>query len=357
MMPSRGYVLSAFLALAMSTSGALWAQSPKEQARIDFETAKLALQQGKPDAALKKFEAVMAALGDFPELDYYAASAALQAGDLEAARRYKERCFAAADPGFRKGALYPKLIQLSAQLEAQSTASADQLAALGLDHWSERRAALVAKLDDCYTDYDLLVPGAITQSRMTTSEVSSNPDFNQPSESTVSEVELLSADVSDGRLVKRTRGEGRENAEWFACTEQGLVRAGDPHAPETQFQTEGLHFPRRPRPGLSWTVKGGNKEASSTDVYTIQSQGPVTVAGRQLMSWLVTDENTMIMNHGGRNRTSMTRTGRYWWVEGLGVVKSESTGHSTHYHGDKVITSTSTFSWELLSVRVPPFKP
>ena len=72
-----GLLLSACLLFA--TAPEALAQTPQQRARIDYEAAKLALEQNRPDVALEKLEKVIKTLGPLPDLHALAAEAALQA--------------------------------------------------------------------------------------------------------------------------------------------------------------------------------------------------------------------------------------------------------------------------------------
>jgi tetratricopeptide (TPR) repeat protein len=109
----------AFLAVFLSAGvlGPAFAQTELDKARIDYEAAKLALQQDQPAVALAKFEQVLAVLGEQADLLCLAAQAALAAGRDDKAREYQRRAFTVADDEFKASPGYKRLIEISARLD------------------------------------------------------------------------------------------------------------------------------------------------------------------------------------------------------------------------------------------------
>lgn len=95
-------------------------EDPETQARIAFETGRLALEEGSGAIALERFELAVDILGPIPELLYYCAEAAYLAGNTESAQSYADRALEAADSAFRTSPDFQRLILLKARLELQS---------------------------------------------------------------------------------------------------------------------------------------------------------------------------------------------------------------------------------------------
>ncbi len=112
-------VLLGALALVALPGGSALAQTAEERARIDYEAAKIALEQKRPDVALEKLEKVIGTLGKLPDLLYLSAEAAYQAKKIPRAKELSSETFAAADAAFRKTPEYKALIALSAKIELE----------------------------------------------------------------------------------------------------------------------------------------------------------------------------------------------------------------------------------------------
>lgn len=111
---TRRFALGALLCVAFLPA---LAQTPQEKARIDFETAKKALALGDASAALRRFESVLATLGSFPEIELWAAKAAVALKDFPTAKKHIKEAFASADAQFKQSPEYQSLVSLAADVD------------------------------------------------------------------------------------------------------------------------------------------------------------------------------------------------------------------------------------------------
>lgn len=121
-MRARCFVLLALLAVSIAPS---FGQSPEDRARIDYETARLALEAGNHAVASRKLESVIQVLGEQPELLSLAAQCYLSLDQLETASRYVERAFAASNEDFRATAAFDRLVTIAAALDLKKAAVAN----------------------------------------------------------------------------------------------------------------------------------------------------------------------------------------------------------------------------------------
>lgn len=136
----RGFLsagLTLVLSLALTQEGT--AQSAEERVQIDYEAAKMALEQKRPEQALEKFEKVIATLGHLPDLLYLAAEAAFQAGKVERAQDLISATFAVADTSFKSSAAYKSLIALAAKIELEGP----EVAAQAQGYWIDLQTSLM----------------------------------------------------------------------------------------------------------------------------------------------------------------------------------------------------------------------
>jgi tetratricopeptide (TPR) repeat protein len=135
---------------SLLSAGVAPAQTPEEKARIDYSAAKHALAQGKPAIALAKLEKVVEVLGPVPDLLYFTAEAAFQAGEIAKAQEYIAKTFKAADAAFKKSETYQKLIDLAGKIEVEGAA----LEAKAKGYWTDEKGLTWTTKDNGYGNID-----------------------------------------------------------------------------------------------------------------------------------------------------------------------------------------------------------
>lgn len=92
------------------------AQDSATQARIDFESAKILLKQGKWKAAIDKFEDVRSVIGDQPELLVSMGQAEYDAKRFRDAESDIQKALSSTDSKFKNSPSYQQALQLAGQL-------------------------------------------------------------------------------------------------------------------------------------------------------------------------------------------------------------------------------------------------
>lgn len=93
------------------------ARGEDDRAAIYLETARLALNQGRPDVALQKAEQAIGLLGESPEALALAAQSAFQKGDVELAQVFVDRCLKVLSTEFRETPAYQDFMKAAAEID------------------------------------------------------------------------------------------------------------------------------------------------------------------------------------------------------------------------------------------------
>jgi hypothetical protein len=340
------------------------AQTPQEKARIDFETAKKALAAGQPELALKKFEAVEAALGPLPELSVYCAKAAAATGDWATAKKHVQAAFASADPTFKKSKAYEDLMGLASDIElhaadGEKRAAAEEaaLAAFGLTGKAQHEVKRKQLLGDCkgtaVPDFGVERVTKTAWNQVTT-DVNSDPamarfngttqiqhdqtlrDYQEFVGVTAAGVTLRYRQfesTSGAPTEKETNNSGK--ATTYQCTDLPVQLPAAPAGPRDNC----FGF----KPGQ---VVSSSDEGTGKSVTVAEQEETIFVGGRQVRAWRTRTDYSL-----DDGLTSVRETEYAWWVCGAGQVRSKREGTSVYRSGELTSTVKRVVTDELVSMR------
>lgn len=279
-------VFAALLLLSTAWAVPAFSQSAADKARIDYETAKKAVQQGRHDIALTRLESVLGVLGEQPEILVTAAECALAMKDDEKAAGYVKRAFAAADPKFRSTPPFQKLVEVAADLEVAQEAKTPKKSI-----WRKPYDSL------CTTEYHPVTP---TWTRVVKSRL----------------------DNEEAKVVrKRVTAIGRDSVDFEGSVDGSSVHFSNGCDAEGILVEKGSGYslPRAIEPGrTTWTASSaGGDETSNTDC-DAKGTARVQTALGQFDAVVVECRSTSVFEGKRTYRSISTK----WLVSGIGDVKS-----------------------------------